>query len=276
MQCVRPVTIKNPLLKEKFGVPVDTLPDGSAVYDDGEVVPGVITVPCGKCVICQNARRDAWAARLELESRSHVCTWFVTLTYNEESCPPFLVKKDLQNFFKRLRKKIPCRHFSCGEYGSQFDRPHYHCIIFFDTLLSKEQCYQLVLESWPYGFIMVDEATPGRMRYVAKYTVKSIYDFPESFPRPFAQMSRRPGIASQWFDSNISYFHEFLQLESGKREPLPRYFLNKLDPVEVITIKRNKREYAEHQDQINESQKQLRAADLERRLYRQYIRRYGK
>ena len=276
MQCPFPVTIKNPAIEKKAGVPIDVLPDGSAVYEDGEVLPGVIPVPCEKCVVCQNKRRDAWAARLELEARCHVSTWFVTLTYNEESLPPFLVKKDLQNFFKRLRKKIKCRHFSCGEYGSRHERPHYHSIIFFDTQLTKDQCYDLVSRSWNYGFVMVDEATFNRMRYVAKYTVKSILDIPENVPKPFAQMSRRPGIASSWFESNIQYFHEFLVLESGQHEPLPRYFLNKLDPLEVIQIKRHNREFAESQPEIPDSEKQLRAINLERRLRRQYIRKYGK
>lgn len=276
MQCPFPVRIKNPAIVQKVGVPIDVLPDGSRVYSDGEVLSEYISVPCGKCVVCQNARRDAWAARIELETRQHVSTWFVTLTYNEESVPPFLCKKDLQNFFKRLRKKISCRHFSCGEYGSQFDRPHYHSIIWFDTQVDFNTCYSLVLQSWPFGFITVSEATHDRMRYVAKYTVKSIYDFPESFPKPFAQMSRRPGVGSSWFETNVSYFHDFLVLESGAREQLPRYFLDKLDPVEVVRIKRGKREYAEHMEPVSDSEKQLRAINLERRLRRQYIRKYGK
>ena len=276
MQCPFPVSIKNPAIEQRPDYPIDVMPDGSRVYSDGEIIPEFITVPCGKCVVCQNQRRDAWAARLELEARGHVCTWFVTLTYNEESLPPFLVKKDLQNFFKRLRKKLSCRHFSCGEYGALGSRPHYHCIIFFDTRLDKDACYDLVSQCWKYGFVMVDEATPGRMRYVAKYTVKSILDIPENVPPPFAQMSRKPGIASQWFESNIDYFHDYLLLESGAREQLPRYFLNKLDPVEVIRIKRDKRQFAESQEKLTDADKQLRAINLERRLRRQYINKYGK
>ena len=164
MQCPFPVTIKNPAIEQKAGYPIDVMPDGSRVYSDGEILPESITVPCGKCIVCQNERRDAWAARLELESRMHVSTWFVTLTYNEESLPPFLVRRDLQNFFKRLRKRIPCRHFSCGEYGSQGNRPHYHAIIFFDTRLDKDACQDLVEQCWKFGFVMVDEANSNTVR----------------------------------------------------------------------------------------------------------------
>lgn len=276
MQCPFPITIKNPAIEQKAGVPIDVMPDGSRVYSDGEVLPESITVPCGKCVVCQNNRRDAWAARLELEARGHVCTWFVTLTYNEESLPPFLVKRDLQLFFKRLRKQLPLRYFACGEYGSRGDRPHYHALIFFDVRIDQNACYDLVSQAWKYGFVMVDEATQGRMRYVAKYTVKAFLEVPDSMPKPFAIMSRKPGIASSWFESNIKYFHDYLVLESGKREQLPRYFLDKLDPVEVIQIKRNKRNYAEGMEKISDAEKQLRAINLERRLRRQYVRKYGK
>jgi hypothetical protein len=43
------------------------------------------------------------------------------------------VKRDLQLFFKRLRKAYPdvkLRYFACGKYGEQFARPHYHVILF--------------------------------------------------------------------------------------------------------------------------------------------------
>lgn len=89
-------------------------------------------------------------------------------------------------------------------------------------------------------------------------------------------MSRRPGVGSSWFEKNVSYFHDFLVLESGAREQLPRYFLDKLDPIEVLRIKRGKREYAEHMEPVSDSEKQLRVINLERRLRRQYIRKYGK
>lgn len=276
MQCPFPIKIKNPAIEQKAGYPIDVLSDGSRVYSDGEVLTEYITVPCGKCVVCQNARRDAWAARLELEARCHVSTWFVTLTYNEESVPPFLVRRDLQNFFKRLRKRIPCRHFSCGEYGSRGDRPHYHCIIFFDTQLDQDACYDLVSQCWKFGFFYVDEANHNRMRYVAKYTVKSFLEVPENMPKPFAQMSRKPGIGFPWFESNIKFFHDFLLLESGKREQLPRYFLDKLDSLEVLRIKRDKRDYARYMEPLSDSEKQLRAINLERRLRRQYVLKYGK
>lgn len=275
MQCPHPITIKNPALDQNFPYLVRCESDGSYLTDEGELIPPTISVPCGRCIVCQNNRRDAWAARIELENRTHVSGWFVTLTYNEESCPPFLVKRDLQNFFKRLRKRIPCRHFSCGEYGDRGNRPHYHCIIWFDIQVSESELDSLVFDTWKFGFHQVKPVNLDNIRYVAKYTVKSHLEFPDAFPPPFAQMSRRPGIASNWWDSNIGYFHEFLKLER-KREQLPRYFLDKLDPVEVIQIKRHKREHAEALPELSETDKNLRLINAERSMYRSYIRKYGK
>lgn len=275
MQCPHPVTIKNPAIAQRADYPVDVMPDGSRVYLDGEVVPEVISVPCGKCPICQNARRDMWAARMELETLDHACAWFVTLTYNEESVPPFLCRADLTKFFKRLRKRIDFRYFACGEYGPKGDRPHYHFIAWFDVNLDFDSISELVFQCWKFGFYTCKPANKDNMRYVAKYTVKSVVVYPDMYPPPYATMSRRPGIAGPWFESNSKYFHDFLALPSGKHQSLPRYFLGKLDPVEQIQIKMHNREFAERLPQVSDSEKELRLINLERKLIRSYHTKYG-
>lgn len=57
---------------------------------------------------------------------------FVTFTYNEENLPPnrSLRRKDMTDYWKRLRKSLEgtgkkIKYYMCGEYGDQFERPHY-------------------------------------------------------------------------------------------------------------------------------------------------------
>lgn len=276
MQCPRPVTIKNPAIAQRCGGLVCVQSDGSYLYEDGELLPPTIQVPCGHCIICQDSRRDAWTARMILESLDHVCSWFITLTYNEDSVPPFLCRADLTKFLKRLRSRQSFRYFACGEYGSKGSRPHFHAILWFDTMIEQSDIDTLLAQSWSYGFTMAKLANVDNMRYVAKYTVKSAVEHPDIFPAPYAVMSRRPGIAGPWFDSNCAFFHDFLALPNGRHEKLPRYFLDKLDPVEQIQVKRFARNYAELQPKISESEKALRLADLERSVHRSYLRKYGK
>ena len=68
------------------------------------------------------------------EAKLHKENCFITLTYNNNNLPKYksLVKKELQDFFKRLRKKYGegIRYYACGEYGPKGKRPHYHAIIF--------------------------------------------------------------------------------------------------------------------------------------------------
>ena len=67
-------------------------------------------------------------------------------------------KKDIQNFLKRLRKKIDklnisdndkkIRYYIASEYGPITKRPHYHGIIFFDSKQLGSQIKNLIVESW--------------------------------------------------------------------------------------------------------------------------------
>ena len=107
-----------------------------------------IEIPCGRCVGCRLDYARQWANRCMLELEDHDRACFITLTYDEfhvsKSYYPdpatglalpalTLCKRDLQLFFKRLRKAFPenrIRYFGCGEYGPSTFRPHYHVILF--------------------------------------------------------------------------------------------------------------------------------------------------
>lgn len=272
MQCVRPITIANPTKPGSLPLGFDA--EGLPYFEGGEQFPATIQVPCGKCVVCQENRRNDWQARMELEARNSVVSYFGTLTYNDECYPGQLVKADLQKFWKRLRKRLSCRYFACGEYGAN-SRAHYHFIAFLDEFVAIESFDALVSKSWPFGFIMIKEANLDNMRYVAKYTIKQSFTVPIGKAAPFAVMSRDPGIGYEGFQSIQDYRHDYIKLSSGARRALPRYLLDKLDPVEAIQIKRIRTQVAESLPQVSDTQRILRAENLERALIRKYIRKHG-
>lgn len=158
-------------------------------------------VPCGKCAFCIKKAIDAWCLRLHHEMEVSSSAFFITLTYDDEHLPPGeeLSKRDLQLFFKRLRKVNPgIRYFAIGEYGTEKGRPHYHAIIYNLVDLS------LITDSWcdssgrPIGFVVGDRATMGRIRYMVEYMALPAQDNGKA--KAFRVMSRRPGIGSAYVD----------------------------------------------------------------------------
>ena len=97
-------------------------------YEDEEILK-FTQIGCGRCEECRIAKANEWATRMTEEAKLHKENCFITLTYNNENLPKYksLVKKELQDFFKRLRKKYGngIRYYACGEYGPKGKRPHY-------------------------------------------------------------------------------------------------------------------------------------------------------
>ncbi|AXH73504.1 MAG: replication initiator protein [Microviridae sp.] len=88
---------------------------------------------CGQCMECRLAYSREWAIRITHEAAMHDRCCFLTLTYDDLSLPRYgqLVKRDLQLFFKRLRKSFGSfRYVACGEYGELKRRPHFHVALF--------------------------------------------------------------------------------------------------------------------------------------------------
>lgn len=103
----------------------------------GQVFPLYIKVPCGHCVLCRNNKANSIVQRCNMETVSygHI-PWFVTLTYNSNHLPHSVEKRDVQLFFKRLRKYCESigidsnfRYLLVSEYGKRNNRPHYHFIL---------------------------------------------------------------------------------------------------------------------------------------------------
>lgn len=199
------------------------------------------------------------------ESQLHESSSFLTLTYRPESLPPdgSLDKKHFQDFMKRLRERLgtPLRYFHCGEYGERFARPHYHCILygydFVDKVLYKPSdagdLYSSVfLDSvWGHGACLIGSVTFESAAYVARYVTKKVTgrnadghylifdpetgEIPEkpdgSFSRlqpEYVTMSRRPGIAADWFKKFGSDVFPSDEVIMRGREMRPPRFYDKL------------------------------------------------
>jgi hypothetical protein len=165
-----------------------------------------------------------------------------------------LVKRDFQLFMKRLRKRFSNDHirfFMSGEYGGTTFRPHYHAIIF-GLHLDDLQVYKRSPQGFTYynspslqscwcdkdgkpiGFAVVAEVTWETCAYTARYVMKKLKgaeaDFYTNFniQPEFTLMSRKPGIARQYYDEHPEiYDHEYINISTdkgGRRFRPPRYY----------------------------------------------------
>lgn len=190
-----------------------------------------------------------------------------------------LRKRDFQLFMKRLRKAFPQDHirfFMCGEYGSQTFRPHYHAIIY-GLHLDDLTVYKTVREAgelytyynspslqkvWsdsdgvPIGFAVVGEVTWNSCSYVARYVMKKqkgsgaeAYRTFNIVPE-FTLMSRKPGIAKQYYDDHSDlYDYDKINISTpkgGRAFRPPRYFdkLYDLDAPECMQSIKDRRKAA--------------------------------
>lgn len=185
-----------------------------------------INLPCGQCVGCRLDRSRQWAIRCVHEAKYHAANSFLTLTYDNAHVPwssitgeQTLCKRDLQLFFKRLRKAIyptKVRYFACGEYGDTTNRPHYHVILFGYDFSDSRVVHQVtpsgilwrsdkLNEIWGNGHCVIANVTFDTCAYTARYILKkttgeAAKERYEGIEPEFTAMSRRPGIAYQWFE----------------------------------------------------------------------------
>lgn len=227
----------------------------------------VVQVPCGQCIGCRIDRSREWANRCMLELQYHDSAYFVTLTYDDFHVPKSyyadpetgeahtsltLCKRDFQLWMKRLRKKFSddkIRFFACGEYGGETKRPHYHAIVFglhlsdlvkYKTVREGDSYYtyynsESIQETWPNGFVVVGEVTWESCAYVARYVTKKLTgDLAEFYDKfnlvpEFSDMSRRPGIARQYYDDHGKeiYDNAYINVSTpkgGRKFKPPHYF----------------------------------------------------
>jgi hypothetical protein len=212
-----------------------------------ELVKGVETgympFPCGKCPACVRRRVSGWAFRLNKQSEQSNSAHFVTLTYNDEHIKKTkngfetLVKKDVQDFFKRLRKltKQKISYYAVGEYGDTGERPHYHIILFNANPKIVENAWKL--NDITLGNVHFGDVGDASVGYTLKYISKDkkIPQFNgDDRQKEFALMSK--GLGAGYLTQNMVKWHTkgnienkvYLPLKDGKKAAMPRYYKDKL------------------------------------------------
>lgn len=201
---------------------------------------------------------------------------FLTLTFANEHLPvDYSVSvRDMQLFMKKLRKAVQpknVRFFLCGEYGDDYQRPHYHIILFnhdFNdkTIYKYNHKDQPLFTStslsklWPYGLATLGDVTFESAAYTARYCMKKI-NGPEAdqhyvrqhplhgfFVRvkpEFTLMSRRPGLGQTWFERyKTDVFPSDQVIINGVPSRAPRFYLDQLSEKESTAVKRLRRKQA--------------------------------
>jgi hypothetical protein len=215
------------------------------------------------------------------EASIHDENCFITLTYDDDHLPEggTLVKKDCQDFMKRLRSRNDgkrIRFYLSGEYGEDGLRPHYHALLFgydfpdkkyWSTREGHKVWTSDILESaWGNGLTEVGSATFESAAYCARYMVKKFKGkkevaemYYDGLEPEFALMSRGGkdsdgkqtyGIGHDYYLKHKKgiYSHDSVIIDGREQKP-PQYYDRLFEvesPFAHKFLKNNRREYAEH------------------------------
>ena len=264
-----------------------------------------IEIPCGKCIGCRLEYSRQWANRCMLELQEHDSSYFCTFTYDDAHLPlsyyadpdtgeaipcATLVKRDFQLLMKRIRKEFKndkIRFFGCGEYGSETLRPHFHIVLFglhLDDLKYYKRSAQgydyfnspRLQSCWKKGYVVVGEVNWQTCAYVARYVTKKLTGSLASFysdfniEPPFILMSRKPGIARNYYDENSDNIYKYDSIVlSNPEKPLkfkpPRYFDKLFDidnPVQSAIIKTQRQVMADNARKLKLTRTDLPYLDM--------------
>lgn len=251
---------------------------------------------CGRCINCRVNYTSMWALRLLYELSEHNGASFITLTYSDENRPGQLVKKDLQDFWKRLRRNLDSelhefapkiRYYACGEYGSRTKREHYHAIVFgLDCWNDKHR--EILTKSWPWcepwmfdksrgRNSAMQEVTPDDISYVTGYVQKKLNgplaekEYGKKQP-PFSVCSQGLGLAFAEKNKERLLTNGFT-FYKGHKVSIPRYFCEKFDVKKSELIKNDLPSVKEvelsndvllkHFDEYLKRKKHLQNADID-------------
>lgn len=230
------------------------------------------TFRCGMCRDCRLHRAREWAIRCYHESQLYPDNSFLTLTFRED--PGSISKRDLQLFFKTLRKALPgvdLRYYACGEYGDKKSRPHYHVCLFGYSFPDKipwikspkgnlQYRSPLLEKCWPHGHALIGELTMESAGYTARYVTKKITGDAETdhyqrefkgttinITPEFQLSSRRPAIGLRWIEKHWEdvFRHDYV-VYKGKECPVPSYYsewLKRTHPDEFKKIQRTRQDH---------------------------------
>lgn len=223
-------------------------------------------VPCGKCNLCCARRKSDLVFRIGETYRASSNCFFITLTYKTECLPEYGTngKTELQKFIKRMRKnfqlkKYGFKYYAVIELGGDHGRIHHHLLLFNTPWKDVKEVEKALTPTWNKGIVDVKPVTEGRIKYVAKYSfqnqfkpkkrlVVTKYDeetgeiLDEAWEKPvnyFQSFSSR-GIGIEWLTEKM---YKYLRARGdgfcvidGKERPLPRYYFDKVFPMEEAEI----------------------------------------
>lgn len=201
-----------------------------------------VPVPCGKCPPCKKRRSSGWSFRLVKEGESSYTSYFVTLTYNTDSVPitrngfMSLRKKDLQDYFKRLRKRssMKLKYYAVGEYGTKKMRPHYHVILF--NAIPEDIISAWNLDNQELGNVHIGTVSEASIGYTLKYMCKEnkipLHKNDDRQPE-WSIMSK--GLGAKYLTPQMIRWHKndllnrmYVPLKDGKKCSMPRYYREKM------------------------------------------------
>lgn len=215
---------------------------------------GTQQVPCGKCPKCIHTRVANWSFRLMQEYKYSLNAHFITLTYDTSYIPITsrgsldLRKRDLQLFFKRLRKShvslqktvgnplygYPIKYFAVGEYGTKYWRPHYHVILYNADIELIQPAW--ALDNRKIGEVHYGEVNEASIGYTMKYLSK-----PKRVPLN-SNDDRQPefslkstGLGKGYLTKNMINWHlediegrMYCNLPDGIKTSMPRYYKQRI------------------------------------------------
>jgi len=212
-----------------------------------------VNVPCGKCPLCKKRRVDEWVFRMLQEDKNSSCSQFVTLTYDTSTVPlspnGFMTlskgngrqqkgsknrkDSDTQAFFKRLReikKGENIRYYLAAEYGTQNYRPHYHIILFSDSVTIDD-----IEKAWKLGTVHVGQVSGDSIAYCVKYLDKEkkipVHKRDDRIPE-YSISSKNMGMSYitddiiEWHTNNLE--RNYIVKEDGMKIALPRIYKDKI------------------------------------------------
>ena len=202
-----------------------------------------VPVPCGNCYECRRQKAQGWRVRLAEEMKVRPYSYFVTLTFSEESLNKFkqpneddknqIAIEAMRLFLERWRKKYKksLRHWMITELGhTGTERIHLHGIIFPNEPITAE----LLKKIWSYGRIDIGQyCNMQTINYIVKYVTKIDTDHPDYK----SVIITSPGMGASFLKTyNASTYvykkdgttKKYYTLPDGHKIALPTYYYKKL------------------------------------------------
>lgn len=259
-------------------------------------------VPCGKCNFCLQNKRNEWAYRLSYHLKRAETADFITLTYDGEHIPlmyddrtraeyMILEKEELKQFFKslkqnqdrqlerigrtrtevrELKKKWKIKYYAVGEYGTRYQRPHYHAVIYNLHRITLRKLARK--EIWPKGEIHRGDVNDMSIQYTAKYIIDGQREEWSQDPRPKPFMICSKGLGKEYIAKRGKWHTtagRLYVMNNGHKVRMPRYYKDKIFTEEerktlgaIAAEEQEAYEYSKLQEVIQEMGDEIRGHEM--------------